>query len=170
MVSTLLTLSKVIYRNIYTNGGNQAFMIKSNGGSGYVKDVQFLNFINRGVAYGLNIDQYWSSQSVAAGSGVQLSNLLWKDWDGYVVDGSKRAPVQLICADGAPCYNITLTNVNMWASNNVASYKCRSAYGTGVSCIKANSGSHTSYAAVTQSYTKPGEAYTVLFPLLLIFL
>lgn len=62
-------------RNVYTYGGNQALMIKSNHGSGYVKNVQFQNFISRGTAYGLNIDQYWSSQSAGSGAGVELSNI-----------------------------------------------------------------------------------------------
>jgi rhamnogalacturonan hydrolase len=151
-----LNMHQVLYRNVYTNGGNQAVMIKSNGGSGSVKNVLFQNFISRGVAYGLDIDQYWSSQTTAAGSGVALSNIEFQNWDGYVVDGSRRAPVQIICADGAPCANITLSSVNMWASNSVASAKCRSAYGSGIGCLKANSGQHTSYAAATSSYGKPG--------------
>ena len=66
----------------------------------------------------------------------------------------KRPPVQLICADGAPCYSITLSNVNMWSQTDQAVVKCESAYGSGVSCIR-NSGSHTSYAIVTSSISKP---------------
>ncbi len=50
-------------------------MIKSNYGSGYVKNVQFQNFISQGTAYGLDIDQYWSSQSAGSGAGVELSNV-----------------------------------------------------------------------------------------------
>lgn len=50
-------------------------MIKSNHGSGYVKNVEFQNFISRGTAYGLNVDQYWSSQSAGSGAGVELSNI-----------------------------------------------------------------------------------------------
>ena len=68
-------IENVLYRNVYTNGGNQAFMIKSNKGSGYVRNVRFENFIARGTAYGLNIDQFWSSQSPGQGAGVQLQNI-----------------------------------------------------------------------------------------------
>ena len=64
-----------LHRNVYTNGGNQAFMIKSNLGSGYVRNVVFDSFIARGTAYGLDINQYWSSQSPGTGAGVQLSNI-----------------------------------------------------------------------------------------------
>ena len=77
-----------------------------------------------------------------------------QNWDGNVVDGVQRPPIQLICADGAPCVDIHLSNVNMWSQSNRAVVKCESAYGSGVGCIK-NSSSHTSYAVVTQSVTKP---------------
>ncbi|CDO76327.1 Glycoside Hydrolase Family 28 protein [Trametes cinnabarina] len=147
-------IQDIVYRNVYTNGGNQAFMIKSNLGSGYVRNVLFQNFISRGTAYGLDINQYWSSQSPGSGAGVQLSNITFQNWDGNVVDGVQRPPVQLICADGAPCFDITLNNVNMWSQTDKAVVKCESAYGTGLSCLKSGS-SHTSYAIVTQSATKP---------------
>lgn len=68
-------IENVLYRNVYTNGGNQVMMIKSNGGDGYVKNVLFQNFISRGSAYGLYVNQYWSSEATAAGAGVQLSNI-----------------------------------------------------------------------------------------------
>ncbi|KAI0830349.1 rhamnogalacturonase [Trametes gibbosa] len=147
-------IQDIVYRNVYTNGGNQAFMIKSNLGSGYVRNVLFQNFISRGVAYGLNVNQYWSSQSPGTGAGVQLSNITFQNWNGNVADGVKRPPIQLICADGAPCYDITLSNVNMWSQTDKAIVKCESAFGSGVSCIHSGS-SHTSYAVVTQSATRP---------------
>ena len=50
-------------------------MIKSNGGSGTLQDVVFEQFLTRGAAYGLNVDQYWSGQSTASGDGVQLYNI-----------------------------------------------------------------------------------------------
>lgn len=53
-------------------------MIKSNLGSGYVRNVLFQNFISRGVAYGLNINQFWSSQTPGTGAGVQLSNITFQ--------------------------------------------------------------------------------------------
>jgi hypothetical protein len=71
------TIENIIYRNVYTNGGNQIFMVKSNLGSGYVKNVQFEDFIANGTAYGLYLDQYWES-SPGEGDGVELSNLLFK--------------------------------------------------------------------------------------------
>lgn len=67
-------IQNIIYRNVYTNGGNQIFMIKSNGGSGYVRNVLFQNFIAQGTAYGLDVNQYWES-TPGSGAGVALSNI-----------------------------------------------------------------------------------------------
>lgn len=50
-------------------------MIKSWGGDGYVKNVLFENFLSHNTAYGLDVNQYWSSQTQAAGNGVALSNI-----------------------------------------------------------------------------------------------
>ena len=77
-----------------------------------------------------------------------------QNWDGNVADGVERSPIQILCADEAPCYDITLTDVYMWSLTDEATMKCESAYGSGVSCIKSGS-SYTSYAIVTTSATKP---------------
>lgn len=53
-------------------------MLKSNGGSGYVKNVLMENFLVRGSAYGLNINQYWENIDPASGDGVQLSDWVFK--------------------------------------------------------------------------------------------
>ena len=71
-----------------------------------------------------------------------------------MANGVQRPPIQFICADGAPCFDMTLSNVNMWSQTNEAVVKCESAYGTGLSCLRSGS-SHTSYAVVTQSATRP---------------
>ncbi|KDR70167.1 hypothetical protein GALMADRAFT_255018 [Galerina marginata CBS 339.88] len=145
-------ISNIVYRNVYTNGGNQAFMIKSFGGSGYVKNVLFQNFLSRGTAYGLDINQYWSSQTQAPGNGVQLSNIQFQNWNGEVVDGVQRPPIQILCADGAPCTGITLSNVKMWSATGKAVMKCESAFGSGA-CLKGGSGGK--YSPTTVSYSKP---------------
>jgi len=151
-LATGTAIQNILYRNVYTNGGNQIFMIKSWGGDGYVRNVQFQNFLSRGTAYGLDINQYWSSQTEAPGAGVQLSNITFSNWDGYVNDGVQRSPIQILCADGAPCQHITLNNVNLWSATNKATNKCQSAYGTGA-CLKSSGSS--SYAAATTTISQP---------------
>ena len=96
--------------------------------------------------------------SVCVNDAVSRCSSLHQNWDGNVADGVARPPIQLICADGAPCYDITLSDVYMWSLTNEAVVKCESAYGSGVACIK-DSSSHTSYAIVTQSVTQP-SGYT----------
>ncbi|OJT11689.1 hypothetical protein TRAPUB_11794 [Trametes pubescens] len=147
-------IEKIQYKNVYTNGGNQVFMIKSNKGSGYVRDVTLDTFMAHGTAYGLNIDQYWSSQTPGSGAGVALSDITFSNWIGYVNDGVARPPAQLICADGAPCTGITLKNMNLWSKTEKAVVKCESAYGSGLACIKSGT-THTAYSKVTQSISKP---------------
>ncbi|THH13679.1 hypothetical protein EW146_g6568 [Bondarzewia mesenterica] len=147
-------ITNIVYRNIYTNGGNQAMMVKSNGGSGTVDNVLMENFTSQGTAYGLDVNQYWASMSTLDGDGVKLSNFVFKNWDGEVVDGVNRPPVQFLCADGAPCVNMTLTNVNMWSATGEANYKCESAYGTGA-CLKAAGSMVASYALTSTAYSEP---------------
>lgn len=71
-----------------------------------------------------------------------------------IVDGVARPPVALICADDAPCQDITLSNVSVWSQTGNAVAKCESAYGTGLGCIKSGT-SFTSYATVTSTMTIP---------------
>ena len=76
-----------------------------------------------------------------------------QNWNGNVVDGVQRAPIALICDDLTPCTGIALSNVNMWSQTGKAVYKCESAFGSGVGCIK--SGTASSYAVVTVTPTQP---------------
>ncbi|KAG9012742.1 hypothetical protein FRB93_001295 [Tulasnella sp. JGI-2019a] len=148
-------IADIVYRNVYTNGGNQMMMIKSNLGSGSVENVLFQNFIGRGTAYGLDVNQYWES-TPGTGPGVLLNNITFENWDAEIVS-VVRAPVQFICADGAPCQQMILSNVNMYVESGTAVVKCESAYGTGA-CLKASG--TASYSAITSTITLPAS-YTV---------
>ncbi|KAI5119242.1 hypothetical protein M0805_008793 [Coniferiporia weirii] len=145
-------IEDILYRNVYTNGGNQMFLIKSWGGSGYLKNVYLENFIAHNTAYGLDVNQYWSGQTEAAGDGVQLSNITFDTWDGAVVDGVARPPIQFICSNSYPCYDMTLTDVLLWSDTSEAVNECQSAFGTG-SCLE--SGTVTNYDLLTVSITEP---------------
>lgn len=154
-------ISKVVYRNVYTWSSNQMMMIKSYGGSGFVEDVSFENFIGHGNAYSLDIDQYWSSMKPVDGQGVQLSNVTFKNWKGTEANGAQRGPVKIACADGAPCTDINVQDFAMWTetgSKQVLS--CRSAYGKGA-CLKPASGSKASaYAATSVTQTAAPAGYS----------
>lgn len=46
-LGTGVDISDITYRNIYTWKSNQMYMIKSNGGSGYVENLVLENFIGK---------------------------------------------------------------------------------------------------------------------------
>ncbi|KAK0100134.1 hypothetical protein ONS95_008473 [Cadophora gregata] len=151
-------ISNIVYRNIYTWASNQAFMIKSQtGGSGYVRDCLFENFIVHGTAYTLNIDQYWSGlEPGSASTGVQLTGLTFRNWSGTAADGNQRSPIQILCSDAAPCTDINLEDMSLWTdAGSSVTYKCRSAHGTGA-CLKSGTGA---YAAVSQTVNSPPAGY-----------
>ena len=183
-LSTDTAISEIKYNNIYTWQSNQMYLLKSNGGSGYVRDCSFTNFIGHSNAYALDIDQtvslfptlfltfpsylltshktnsppsqQWSSQSTGAGSGVVLSGLTFSNWKGTIVD-PKRAAIQANCANGAPCTGISLSNIAFWSDTNAAiHYSCTSAYGSGY-CLKSGSGG--SYGTVTQTVSSAPAGY-----------
>ncbi|KAF2096290.1 pectin lyase-like protein [Rhizodiscina lignyota] len=149
-------ISDIIYRNVYTWGSNQMLMIKSNGGSGTMKDVVLENFIGHGNAYSLNVDQYWASMSPVAGDGVQLDNITFSNWTGTCSNGIQRGPMQFKCADGAPCTNMQVVDFAMWTETGTSEYEiCRSAHGTG-GCLESGSGE---YDAVTSTITATPSGY-----------
>ena len=107
-------ISEITYRNVYTWYANQMYMIKSNGGSGTVSNVLLDNFIGHGNAYSLDIDQCWSSINVIAGPGITLDNIRVNNWHGTESSGTSRGPVKVLCADGAPCTDFTISDFAMW--------------------------------------------------------
>lgn len=139
-------------------------MIKSNGGSGTVSNVVLENFIGHGNAYSLDIDQYWSSMSPIAGAGVQLNNIKISNWTGGEAYGAARGPVKVMCADGAPCTAIDITDFAMWTETGSRQwYSCRSAYSNlpsqqALYCLKGGA-DHTSYAATTTTVTVAPTGY-----------
>lgn len=138
------------------------YMIKSNGGSGTVSNVVLENFIGHGNAYSLDIDQYWASISPVAGAGVQLNNIQITNWTGIEADGAERRPVKVVCADGAPCTAVDITDFAMWTeTGHTEVNECESAYtdrSPAPFCLKAGS-SHTSYAAVKQTVMAAPAGY-----------
>ncbi|KAI8933316.1 hypothetical protein NX059_009941 [Plenodomus lindquistii] len=151
-------ISSIIYRNIYTWKSNQMMMVKSNGGSGYVEDVVFENFIGHSNAWSLDIDQKWASMNTIAGNGVQLSNLTFNNWKGTVANGAQRGPVKVVCADKAPCHDIVISDLAMWTetgSKNI--YQCENGWGTGF-CLKK--GTPAAYKPITSTQTTAPTGYS----------
>ncbi|KAI0586487.1 Glycoside hydrolase family 28 [Pyrenophora tritici-repentis] len=150
-------ISSIVYRNIYTSKSNQMMMIKSNGGSGYLEDVLFENFIGHGNAYSFDIDQAWASMTTLPGDGVQLTNITARNWKGTVANGAQRGPVKVVCADKTPCTGITIEDFAMWTEvGSKVVNRCKSAYGIGA-CLKSGIGG--AYAPVMDTQTSAPEGY-----------
>ncbi|EME43131.1 glycoside hydrolase family 28 protein [Dothistroma septosporum NZE10] len=154
-------VSNITYRNVYTWNSNQMYMIKSYGGSGTVKDVLLENFIGHGNAYSLDIDQYWASMEEVSGEGVQLSSIAISNWTGTCVNGAARGPVKILCADGAPCTGVDITDFAVWteAGDELAN-KCQSAYtdtDPAPFCLKEGSGSSYEVTEETISSAPSGS-------------
>jgi rhamnogalacturonan hydrolase len=139
------------------------YMLKSNGGSGTVSNLVLENFIGHSNAYSLNIEQYWESMKTLPGDGVQLSNIKINNWTGTAANGMQRGPLQIKCADGAPCTGVDVTDFNMWTEKGSSQfYSCRSAYtdikrAKPLYCMKAGSG--TEYPITTRTVTSAPTGY-----------
>ncbi|KUJ19449.1 glycoside hydrolase family 28 protein [Mollisia scopiformis] len=139
----------VEYNHIYSQNCNQMFMIKSNGGSGSVYNCAFNNFMGHTNAYTLDVNAYWTDETLAAGDGVEYYDLSFEHWHGTCADGENRAPIQVLCPSEVPCYDITIDAFYIWTeSGDEELYKCENAYGSGP-CL--NDG--TSYSTYTTTYT-----------------
>ncbi len=88
-------IENIRYRNIYTWESNQMMMIKSNGGSGYFRNATFENFIGHGNAYSLDLNAAWTQETLAAGNGVEYSDITFSNWKGTCANGATRAPINV---------------------------------------------------------------------------
>lgn len=136
------------------------FMIKSNGGSGSLYNCQFNNFMGHTNAYTLDLNAYWTNETLAAGNGVEYYGLTFNHWHGTCANGATRAPIQVLCPSEVPCYDIAIENYYIWTeSGSDELYKCENAYGSGP-CLNAGS----SYTTYTTTYTVTTMRYdTKLF-------
>jgi rhamnogalacturonan hydrolase len=134
-------------------------MVKSNGGSGTVSNVVLENFIGFSNAYSLNIEQYWSSMDPLEGDGVQLSNIQISNWTGTEADGLERGPIRVMCADGAPCTDVSINDFAMWTESGDSQwYSCQSAYTNENSaqyCLEQGDGGEAYEATTTTVGTAP---------------
>lgn len=149
-------IQNVLYRNIYSQNCNQMMLIKSNGGSGYAKNMQFTTFIGHTNAYSLDVDQHWSGQTTVAGNGVQLFNISFNDWTGDCANGSQRGPVQFLCASAVPCTSMSVSDFAIWTDTGSSeTYKCQNAYGSGT-CLRSGTGAGTYTTTQTISAAPTG--------------
>ncbi|CZR61350.1 probable rhamnogalacturonase A precursor [Phialocephala subalpina] len=149
------------YNHIYSQNCNQMFMIKSNGGSGSVYNCAFNNFMGHTNAYTLDVNAYWTDETLAAGNGVEYYDLTFDHWHGTCADGETRAPIQVLCPSEVPCYDITIESFYIWTETGSEElYKCSNAYGSGP-CLNAGS-SYTTYTTTYTVTTASDYSYTTM--------
>ncbi len=147
-VLTNADIHHIHFDKIYTVNSNQMLMIKSNGGSGAVRQCTFSNFIGHANAYSLNINGFWTQLKLQPGDGVLYEDLNFTNWKGSCSDGARRGPISIVCPDAQPCRGITVDDFAVWTeTGNRQYYKCASAFGKGF-CLRPEA-SVSSYAAST---------------------
>ncbi|CAK7227785.1 hypothetical protein SEUCBS140593_006693 [Sporothrix eucalyptigena] len=144
---TDIDIHNIHFDKVYSANCNQMFMIKSNGGAGTVHDCSFTSFLGRHNAYTLDIDANWSQLKKQSGDGVLFRDLNFTGWHGSCSDGNRRAPINVMCPDAKPCYNIHLSDFAVWTeAGSREVYKCSNAYGEG-GCLKGGGSGGASLAA-----------------------
>ncbi|CAN8103975.1 unnamed protein product [Discula destructiva] len=155
-------ISNIEYNHVYSQNCNQMFMIKSNGGSGYLENAAFNNFMGHTNAYTLDLDSAWSSQAVAAGSGVQYTNLSFAHWHGTAVDGAKRPVIRVLCPAAVPCTEIDISSFYVWTETGSSEeFLCANAYGSGP-CVHTSVAGYPTYTTTATVATVTGYQYTTM--------
>lgn len=145
-------------------------MIKSNGGSGTVKNLAFNNFMSHSNAYTLDFDTAWSSMDAVDGDGITYSNITFSSWVGTAADGTERGPIKMDCPEDVPCTDIVVEDFNVWTDTDADSvlYVCQNAYGDGACLVSGDAaGAYTTTQTVTSSgdysYTTMGNELSTGF-------
>lgn len=156
VTNRLAGISNIEYNYVYTHHSNQMYMIKSNGGSGTVKNVAFNNFMGHSNAYTLDFDTAWSSMDVVDGDGITYSNISFNTWTGTATDGVERGPVKINCPAKVPCTDIVVKDFNVWTDSDADEvlWGCQNAYGDGVCLV---SGDGDSAYTTTSTVTSVGD-------------
>lgn len=171
--SNVYTVNSYVYRRIQPDERqmliildfqrNQAYMFKSNGGSGFVSDVLLENFIAHKNAYTLYINGYWASEAVQPGDGVLYENIKFSNWKGDCADGSDRPPIYIDCPAGAPCTNITLEDIAIWTDEGTKEYyKCVNDIDSNGYCLNSKS-TFTASATVTSTVTATPSGWSAAY-------
>ncbi|OOF93266.1 glycoside hydrolase family 28 protein [Aspergillus carbonarius ITEM 5010] len=154
-------ISDIVAQNIsIIQGNNIAFIKTYPGGSGYVRNVQFLNFRSKASLYGLNINQYWQNTFEPDTGAVALSNLTFRNFSGSVADGARRPPLYLIANDLTYATDVTIEDFTVWTeSGDDVVNKINNIFGTGDDSYGPNDGiASLASGATPTTYT---STYTI---------
>lgn len=118
-------------------------------------NITFENFRSVGSQYGLDIDQYWQGTTGPNTGSVALSNLVFKNFTGSIVEGAVRPPLRLRASNLTNAINVTILDFSVWTEigkyveNQIANF-----FGTGDDVYGPNNGLKTlSAGEIATSYT-----------------
>ncbi|GAB2220480.1 hypothetical protein Drorol1_Dr00008133 [Drosera rotundifolia] len=111
-------VTKVVLDGAYLKNTTNGLRIKTwQGGSGYVKAVQFENVRMQDVANPIIVDQFYCDSPIACQnqtSAVQISEIVYKNISGTTIS---EDAMKFACSDTVPCSDIVLHNVNLIGDN-----------------------------------------------------
>lgn len=112
-------------------------------------------------AYTLDLDSSWAEETLAAGDGVQYTNLSFAHWHGTSSNGAQRPVVRLLCPADVPCTDVDVSGFYVWTdAGSTVDWLCANAYGTGA-CVR-DGASHTTYTTTATLTTVSGYQYTTM--------
>ncbi|KAH8650915.1 pectin lyase fold/virulence factor [Tricladium varicosporioides] len=159
-LGTGTNISNIYYRRLYMNQADPCYL-KTNNGDGLVTDVTWDTVIVHRGPYILAINEAWGTDR--GSTGVQVKNLLYKNWHGVNTDNS-RPVYRLECDADVPCYNVTLDNVNLWTNDgDYVSWSCQNAYGSG-GCLRDAAGKTSGLVTYTTVITTTSKPYVLATP------
>ncbi|KAG6468049.1 hypothetical protein ZIOFF_072615 [Zingiber officinale] len=86
------------------------------GGSGFARNISFVNIKMNEVHYPIIIDQYYCPHKSCSykTAAVQVSDVKYLDVAG---SSTSKLAITLNCSQTVPCTGITMDNVNLWSAN-----------------------------------------------------
>ncbi|KAH8829184.1 pectin lyase fold/virulence factor [Flagelloscypha sp. PMI_526] len=154
-LGTGTNVTDVHYQRLYLNRADGSYL-KTNNGDGIVKNILWENVIVHGGPYPLTVNEAWGDDR--GSTGVQVSNLTFRNWRGEGADNS-RPVIRLECDADVPCSGITIDDVQLWTAESDETYviyKCANSYGSG-GCLRKSTGTLSTYTSVVTVTSKPTQ-------------
>ncbi|XP_074591162.1 putative polygalacturonase At3g15720 [Curcuma longa] len=146
MAGTMATATDIYVYNCTMSQTTNGVRIKTwQGGSGFARNISFVNITMNEVHYPIIIDQYYCPHSSCGSQGkgksivddanalqataVEVSDVKYIDVTG---SSTSNVAIALNCSQSVPCTGIAMDNVNLWSANQgqrVQSY-CIDAHGS----------------------------------------
>ncbi|XP_042448848.1 polygalacturonase ADPG2-like [Zingiber officinale] len=117
IAGTVATASDIYVSNCTFSQTTNGVRIKTwQGGSGFARNISFVNIKMNEVHYPIIIDQYYCPHKSCSykTAAVQVSDVKYLDVAG---SSTSKLAITLNCSQTVPCTGITMDNVNLWSAN-----------------------------------------------------